>query len=393
MKKNSFRTVIFGALSLAGFLACSADPTQIIHPDAGGGAAGAGSTAGSSGSAGATGSGTAGSGAAGSTSAGAAGATAGAAGSVGAAGATAGVAGAGGADSPGTAGSQITGTAGAAGMGTAGAGTAGAAGGTAGAAASICTPLKTQFDCNNVLVGMDGYLNRDDAVGASMGSDASQMNCTPSDMPGMQKIYKEKHWQLKGPGITAGQMYKVDLHYYGIVECKSYVGGTGPAKTDPNETPNVSQTHNLWLEGSKDNGDHWNTYAFTITSAPLSTLVGIGAQIGTLPDSAKTYVINQCPGNHPEGHFTFNIDFPTSITIPGESYINYIEYDTNCRMIANCGAADAAQSCVGPYNIVDTVKNALPATNATFTQPIANTANPPSRGQWWLVDVTAVTAM
>jgi hypothetical protein len=391
MKKNSFRTVVVGAsLSLAGFLACSADPTQIIHPDAGGGAAGAGS-AGSSGGAGAAGSMSAG--AAGSTTAGDAGST-----TTGSAGATtAGSAGASGSAGAGTAGAGTAGAgtagAGSAGAGTAGGGTAGAAGGTAGAAAGICTPMGGQFDCNNVLTGMDGYANKDDASGPTMGTDALQLNCTTSDVQGMQKIYKEKHWQLKGAGITAGKMYKVDLHFYGVVECKTYVGGTGPSKTDPNETPNVSQTHNLWLEGSHDNGDHWNTYAFTVTPMSLSTLVGIGPQVGTLPDSAKTYVINQCPGNHPEGHYTFNIDFPASIVVPGESFINYVEYDTNCRLIANCGAAEASQTCPGPYNTVPSVTNAVPATNAGFMQPLANTANPPSRGQWWLVDVTGVTAM
>jgi len=253
--------------------------------------------------------------------------------------------------------------------------------------------MANQFDCNNVLTGMDGYANKDDASGPTMGTDALQLNCTTSDVQGMQKIYKEKHWQLKGAGITAGKNYKVDLHFYGVVECKTYVGGTGPAKTDPNETPNVNQTHNLWLAGSTDNGDHWNTYAFTVTPASLSKLVGIGPQTGMLPDAAKTYIINQCPGARGEGHFTFNIDFPASITVPGESWINYIEYDTNCRMIANCGAAESSQTCPGPYNIVNTVKSAVPGTNASFLQPLANTANPPSRGQWWLVDVTGVTEM
>jgi hypothetical protein len=244
-----------------------------------------------------------------------------------------------------------------------------------------------------VLSGMDGYLNRDDANGPSQGSDAIQLNCTTSDVQGMQKIYKEKHWQLKGPGITAGKNYKVDLRIYGVVECKTYVGGTGPAKMDPNETPNVNQTHNLWMTGAVDNGDHWNTYAFTVTPTSLSKLIGIGPQTGTLPEAKNTYVINQCPGARGEGHFTFNLDFPASITVPGESWINYIEYDTNCRLIANCGAAEATQTCPGPYNVVNSVKNAVPSTNAGFTQPIANTANPPSRGQWWFVDVTGVTEL
>ena len=270
----------------------------------------------------------------------------------------------------------------------------GGAGGTGGAPeASICTPMGNQFDCNNVLAGMDGYLNNDVANGPPQGSDGLQVNCVPSDVPGQQKVFKEKHWQLMGPGITTGKMYKVAMHFYGVVECKTYVGGTGPAMTDPNPQPAVNQTHNLWMAGSRDNGDHWNTYAFTVTPMSLSTLVGIGVQNVMLPNVQDTYVINQCPATRPEGHFTFNIDYAASINVPGGSFINYIEYDTNCRIIVNCGAADSAQSCAGPYNIVNTVKDAVPGTNANFTQPPANMANPAARGQWWLVDVTGVTAL
>ena len=279
-------------------------------------------------------------------------------------------------------------------------GTAGAAGSAAAGMAStdICDVSGAQFNCNNVLkapdgMGMDGYLSRDDSAGPSQGSDAPQIGCTPSDAIGKQTIYKEKHWQLTGPNITPGAKYKVNLHFWGIVECKTYTGGTGPSKTDPNETPNVNQSHNLWLAGAADNGDHWNTYTFSVTPNPMSTLTGIGPQNVPVPPKEQMYSINQCPGNKGEGHFTWKIDFDSSIEVPGGSYINYIEYDTNCRMIANCGASDAGQSCNGPYNVVDTVKNAVPNTNAGFTQPIVNTANPPSRGQWWLVDVTSIKAL
>lgn len=275
-------------------------------------------------------------------------------------------------------------------------GTAGAAGSAAGMASTdICTPSGAQFDCNNVLKaadgkGMDGYLSRDDSAGPSQGSDAPQIGCTPSDELGKQTIYKEKHWQLAGPGITVGVKYKVNLHFWGVVECKTYSGGTGPSKSDPNETANVNQSHNLWLAGAADNGDHWNTYTFSVTPNAMSTLVGIGPQNVPLPPKEQMYSINQCPGNKGEGHYTWKIDFDSSIEVPGGSYVNYVEYDTNCRMIANCGASDAGQSCNGPYNLVDTVKNAVPNTNAGFSQPIVNTANPPSRGQWWLVDVTSI---
>src|ERR1700733_14888092 len=158
-----------------------------------------------------------------------------------------------------------------------------------GSSGSLGPPSGTQVDCNNILKaadgkGMDGYANIDEATGPSQGSDAIQLGCTPSDTLGQQKIWKQEHWQLMGPGITMGTMYKVSLHLYGVVECKSYIGGTGPAST-ASETLTVDQTHNLWMTGSKDNGDHWNTYAFTVTPASMSTMVGIGPQNVPLPDS------------------------------------------------------------------------------------------------------------
>jgi len=270
--------------------------------------------------------------------------------------------------------------------------TGGAGGGGGAMSTSLCTPSGTQFDCNNVLNGMDGYLNADLANGPSEGSDAHQFNCTNSEAAPV--IFKEKHWQLTGAGITPNTMYKVALHFYGVVECKTYNGGTptSPARSD-SETVSTTVIHNLWLNSAADNQDHWNTYGFTVTPASSPVFPNIGPQTNP-PSAANSYAINQCPGTKGEGHFTYRIDYDASIVVPGGSYINYIEYDTNCRMIANCGAVDAGQSCNGPYNFVSSVTQAVPNTNAmTLVQPLANTANPPSRGQWWLVDVTGVTAM
>ena len=361
-------------LALGGMLSCSAsDPNTVI------GAAGSssGNTAGASGAP---------MGAAGAPSSAAGAATTGA----GAGGAPVQAGGGGGAFSASGSGGVNSSGGGALG----GSGGAVVTGGTGGGAmsSSLCTPSGNQFDCNNVLNGMDGYLNADLANGPSEGSDAHQFNCTNSEAAPV--IFKEKHWQLMGTGITANAMYKVALHFYGVVECKTYNGGTptSPARTD-SETVSTSVIHNLWLNSAADDQDHWNTYGFTVTSASSSVFPNIGPQTNP-PSPANSYAINQCPGSKGEGHFTYRIDYDTSIVVPGGSFINYIEYDTNCRMIANCGAVDAGQSCNGPYNFVNSVTQAVPNTNAlTLMQPLANTANPPSRGQWWLVDVTSVTAM
>jgi hypothetical protein len=351
-------------LALGGMLGCSAsDPNTII-----------GSAAGSANTAGGTAGAAASSAGASSTVAGApSGGMAGQSASSGAGGAVAG-----------SGGMSTT-----AGTGGSGGNSGSGGGGESAGAPSICTPSGSQFDCNDVLKGMDGYTNQDPADGPSSGSDAHQFNCT--DTEAAPVVFKQQHWQLTGPGITMGAPYKVALHFYGVVECKTYIGGSGPATNDSMVvSPTVS--HDLWFAGAKDNGDHWNTYAFTVTPASSAEFAGMGSP-SMPPDAAHSYVINQCPGTHIEDHYTWRIDYDTSITVPGGSFINYIEYDTNCRMIANCGAADAAQSCDGPYNIVNSVTNAVPNTNAGFSQPLQNDANPPSRGQWWLVDVTGITAM
>ncbi len=363
-------------LALVGMLSCSSDPNVIIGAPTGGGAGAPAVAAGSGGE----------STAAGGMSVAAGGGDAAGAGVPGTSGGTSGTTG------------GTDGTGGVVAAGGSGGGTPMGMAGTGGmpGTGAICSPSGAQFDCGNVLkaadgVSMDGYANKDLAVGASEGSDAHQINCTNSEKA--PTIYKEKHWQLSGANITAGKNYKVDLHFYGVVECKNYIGGSGPASND-SDVVSTTVSHNLWMTGAKDNGDHWNTYTFTVTPASSNRLVGIGTPQTDLPDLMKTYVINQCPKTAKADHYTFRIDFASSITVPANSFVNYVEYDTNCRMIANCGAADAGKSCNDPYNLVTTVTQAVPNTNAlTLNQPLANNASPPSRGQWWLVDVTNITAL
>jgi hypothetical protein len=250
-------------------------------------------------------------------------------------------------------------------------------------------PCTARGDCTNVLA-LDGFLHREDGATAQFGSDIIQKNCQSSDVFGQQKVLQHEHWQLSGPGIVQGKPYQVDLHVYGVLECKTYVGGTGPARTDP-VTRELDVAHDLWLVGGRDNGDHWNTHALTVTPAPLATLNGIGPQDVPLPPLSSTYELNQCPSSQSENHFTWRLDYTASITVPGGSYVNYVEYDTNCRMIANCGKEDSVGACEGPYNVVPSVRKAVPKTNARFRQPIINDQG--ARGQWWFIDVTDVHAL
>lgn len=290
-----------------------------------------------------------------------------------------------------TQGGSEPGLAGAGGASAGSSGSGGSAGGAMAGASSICTASGNQFDCNNVLGGFDGYASLDMAAGKGQGPDCLQPDSCKAD-ENNPKIWKEGHWQLIGAGIEVGKSYKVELHFYGVVECKTYKlqpNVDGPAKT---ESTVKGGKKNLWMpQATEPVKDHWNTYAFTVTPTKNSQYLGIGAQ-DMAPPAANSYVINQCPGNQGEAHYTYAIDFVASITVPGGSWINYIEYDTNCRLINNCGAAEASTTCPGPYNVVD-LKDVVPQTNSKFAQPLANNENPPARGQWWVVDVTKISAM
>jgi hypothetical protein len=254
------------------------------------------------------------------------------------------------------------------------------------AGVSLCT---STGNCTAILP-MDGFMNLDTAQGPPQGPDVIQAGCVANETPNQQTPLRVQHWQLSGPGITTGTLYQVDLHFYGVLECKTYLGGMGPARSDP-PTRDVTVQHNLWLAGARDNGDHWNTHAFTVTPAPSNALSGIGSQDAGVPPVAQTFVINQCPMNQGEAHFTWPINFTSSITVPGGSFINYVEFDTNCRAINNCGATDSALTCTGPFNTVPQVTQAVPNTNATFSQPPGTMMG--VHNQWWLVDVTSVRAL
>jgi hypothetical protein len=194
-----------------------------------------------------------------------------------------------------------------------------------------------------------------------------------------------------------GQTYTVTVRMLGVVECKTYSGGAGPGKMDNASTPSLTAFHNLWITGSnvRDNGDHWNTYAFTVTAAPSIVVAGIGrTTAGTPPDAAHTYFFNQCPSGTGEDHYTWRLDGSIGLSVKGGEWINYIEFDTNCRMIINCGTVNAINACPADPNMLNkvqipaTVAPAAPAGLAFAMQPPVSGQN--VHGQWWFLDVTNI---
>ena len=76
--------------------------------------------------------------------------------------------------------------------------------------------------------------------------------------------------------------------------------------------------------------------------------------------------------------------------MPAGSFINYVEYDSDCNMNANCGAETPAASCVN-HHIVPISETVRPPPPASFIQPIQNTQG--AAGQWWFVDVVSITPL
>jgi hypothetical protein len=261
--------------------------------------------------------------------------------------------------------------------------------GSAANGASCCTP---EGDCTACL-GLDGYLNRDVTDGPNQSGDGLQTSCTQMIEIGQELAWKERHWQLAGPGILQGALYQVDLHLWGVVECKKYSSGVGPARdADPNHR---DETLDLWISGCIDSGSQVNTYAFTVTTQPSSWMPGMGPQANA-PPADQTYCFNQCPGDMYEAKYTYRLDNTYSLAVPAGAWINYVEFDTDCREAINCGVASSEDQClqpfIGPSHVVPIpVTGVVPPPPATFVQPPQNALG--ARGQWWFIDVTCITPL
>jgi hypothetical protein len=302
------------------------------------------------------------------------------------------VGGSGGASSEGGSGGQATG------------GSGGAAGGSGGAAGGEAPTGNCTGDCTAVFGKFDGWANLDPPASVT-GPDGIQgpgakdnvptAVCAASEQrPDHGLLHKEAHWQLKGPGIEAGKPYKVVVGVTGVVECKTYSNiGSCPRS----ENKGRGGTYNLFCPGGTDppltsQPDHYNTVMLSVTPTSSPTTPNLGPQDqGPLPTEGNWWMLNECPQGVNEFHLTWKMDYEATITVPGESWVNFVEFDTNCREIINCGDSDdAAKSCTTPFTIQP--QGAVPAPPASITtQPAA--AGGGKYGQWLYFDVKSVTKM
>jgi hypothetical protein len=279
--------------------------------------------------------------------------------------------------------------------GMAGSGGMGGSGGAVG-----MNPCTAAGDCSAVLK-MDGAMNIDPPASRT-GSDGIQGPSGIDGVPGPTCVvteqnathgnpFKEWHWQLMGAGITMGTPYKVTFHTTGVLECKTYQNlnkCTRPANAGR------AATYDMWCPEATDPpltvpGDHYNTVMLSVTPTKSTSTPNIGPMNGPLPAVGNWWMLNQCPVGVNEGHLTWKVDYEKTITVPGGSWVNFVEFDTNCREIVNCGpSTDAGVVCTEQFSIKPpaTASPAPPA--AISTQPAA--AGGGAFGQWVYFDVVSI---
>ena len=88
-------------------------------------------------------------------------------------------------------------------------------------------------------------------------------------------------------------------------------------------------------------------------------------------------------------HYTILINYEKTIKVIGGGEVRLRVYDNNCRMIKNCGPANAGYPCADKARTVDVAAASPAPPAAQLTQPGLG-QTPDHSGQWWLIDVTKV---
>ena len=181
---------------------------------------------------------------------------------------------------------------------------------------------------------------------------------------------------------TPGARYLVTMHFYGIMEPK--VLGSGVTREAP-----------IGTFANRNGGDPlpWATApAGTVT--PISTYSPY--EIRVHDDAGQEIAQYYLNADLAEGHWTFVIDFEKTIEVVGGGFVRLRRLDNNCRLIKNCGAAPGFP-CDVKARVIDLGEAEPPPPDpgpfpAGFNQPGLN-QNANHAGQWWMIDVTAVTAL
>jgi hypothetical protein len=172
-------------------------------------------------------------------------------------------------------------------------------------------------------------------------------------------------------GGTPGVEYQVTIHFYGIVEPKSYgnnitreSGGTRPVNLATGATPIP------WASSAPGVSylmSDYSTYEIHVYDHNMT--------------ARAQYFLNS---DTSEGHWTYVLNFTKAIPVIGGGLVRLRSSDRNCRIIKNCNLGGSP--CSAKARTVD-VSAAIP--QPVFTQPGLN-QTPEHAGQWLLLDVTGV---
>jgi hypothetical protein len=282
-----------------------------------------------------------------------------------------------------SAGGTTGGTAGSAGAGGIAGGGAGGTAGSAGTGGSGGTAptigeIVGKLDGRLVMTPCDDNPNTDDCNSAGYITDGQLTAC--SGQP------RRLDAVIDHPiGGTPGAMYAATMHFYGIAEPKDYgdddkrecerMNGGQACPPQNNENGGTNLFY-IGDPGETYTSSNFNTYE-------IHVLDDMGQEVGV-------YFLNSDYG---EGHYSFVINYERTIPIVGGGTVRLRIYDQNCRQIKNCGAT-AGTPCANKAREIDiSAVDPQPQMGQPpngFTQPGLGETDEHS-GQWFLLDVTAVT--
>jgi hypothetical protein len=207
--------------------------------------------------------------------------------------------------------------------------------------------------------------------------------------------FKWASFQLAGPGVTLGVTYDVTIHFWGVVECKTYLTASLDNCTRA-PMSGYDKTYDLWCPGATDpkidmNPDHFNTLMVSVTPQRSATTPNIGPATanGPMPAAGHWWMLNECPaGEQASVHVDWMIDYEKTLEVPGGSWINFVEFDSNCRGTINCGVRSACPACDCHHMLMPT--DAVPPPPASITCPGDPATDKENWGEWLFFDVKSI---
>jgi len=214
----------------------------------------------------------------------------------------------------------------------------------------------------------DGALVQYACAQDASGYDCGNVGCSN----GM--VTKKTSWTIGG---TSGTVYDVTFNVRGVVETRWYPETTRDAGTD-----SITKNKDLFARGGRllkagEDSYDYNSYEIDVTPAVQGqpNMYFLNSVIQT--ENPHTSQATQ--------HLTFPINYTKTIKVPGGGTVSLTSFDSNCRMVQNCGPTQGNQ-CAKPVTV--DLGGTMPAAPTSFMQPFQM---PTGRyGQWVFFDITKV---